>query len=77
MPNRVVIRLCHPDQAERWNMTKTKIKNALLAAMGIPLAIIMAGEVQKPEYWWIQALAAVGVYVIIKISIGGNNDGRD
>lgn len=55
-------------------MTKTKIKNALLIAMGIPLAIIMAGEVQNPEYWWIQALAAVGVYVIIKILIGGKND---
>ena len=54
--------------------TKTKIKNALLTIIGVPMAIIMASEVQKPEYWWLPALAAIVVFVIIKIAIGGKND---
>ncbi len=54
--------------------TKTKIKNALLTIIGIPMVIIMASEVQKPEYWWVQALAAIVVFIIIKVSLGGKNE---
>ena len=53
------------------NKTKTKIKNALLTIIGVPMAIIMASEVQKPEYWWVPVLAAIVVFVIIKIALGG------
>lgn len=54
--------------------TNTKIKNALLLIIGIPMAIIMASEVQKPEYWWIQVVAAIVVFMIIKVSLGGKNE---
>lgn len=53
--------------------TKTKIKNVLLTIIGVPMAFIMASEVQKPEYWWVQAVAALVVFIIIKIALGGKN----
>lgn len=54
--------------------TKTKIKNALLTIIGVPMAIILASEVQKPEYWWIQAVAAVVVFIIITVALGGKEN---
>lgn len=54
--------------------TNTKIKNALLTIIGIPMAIIMVSEVQEPEYWWIQIVAAIMVSIIIKVSLGGKNE---
>lgn len=54
--------------------TKTKIKNALLTIIGIPMAIIMASEVQEPSYWWMPIIAALGVLVIIKIALGGKQN---
>ena len=56
------------------NKTNTKIKNVLLAIVGIPMTIIMASEISNPEYWWVQFVAAVVVYIIIKIAIGGKNE---
>ena len=52
--------------------TKTKIKNALLTIIGVPMAIIMASEVSNPEYWWLPGLAAIVVFVVITIALGGN-----
>ena len=54
--------------------TKTKIKNALLTIIGIPMAIIMVSEVQEPSYWWMPIIAALGVLVIIKIALGGKQN---
>ncbi|MBQ3474457.1 hypothetical protein IJH24_03500 [Candidatus Saccharibacteria bacterium] len=54
--------------------TKTKIKNVLLTIIGVPMAIVMASEVQKPEYWWVQAVAAILVFIIITIALGGKNE---
>lgn len=54
---------------------KMKIKNILLAIIGVPMTIVMASEVSNPEFWWLPCLAAVVVFVIIKIAIGGNEDG--
>ena len=51
--------------------TNTKIKNVLLAIVGIPMAIIMASEISNPDYWWVQAVAAAVVFIIIKIALGG------
>ena len=56
------------------NKTNTKIKNVLLAIVGIPMTIIMASEISNPEYWWVQMVAAVVVFIIIKIAIGGKNE---
>lgn len=52
--------------------TKTKIKNALLTIIGVPMAIIMASEVSNPEYWWLPGLAAIVVFIVITIALGGN-----
>ena len=57
--------------------TKTKIKNALLTIIGVPMAIIMASEVSNPEYWWLPGLAAIVVFIVITIALGGNYDGND
>ena len=54
--------------------TKTKIKNVLLTIIGVPMAIVMASEVQKPEYWWVQAVAAILGFIIITIALGGKNE---
>lgn len=54
--------------------TNTKIKNALLTIIGLPMAIIMASEVQNPDYWWVQVVAAIVVFIIIKVSLGGKNE---
>lgn len=51
--------------------TKTKIKNVLLTIVGVPLAFIMACEISNPDYWWVQAVAALGVFMVIKIALGG------
>lgn len=56
------------------NKTNTKIKNALLTIVGVPMTIIMASEISNPEYWWVQMVAAVVVFIIIKIAIGGKNE---
>lgn len=56
------------------NKTNTKIKNALLTIVGIPMAIIMASEVSNPEFWWLPMVAAIVVFIIIKIALGGNNE---
>lgn len=56
------------------NKTNTKIKNALLTIVGVPMTIIMASEISNPEYWWVQLVAAVVVFIIIKIAIGGKNE---
>lgn len=55
------------------NNTKTKIKNALLTIVGVPAMFIMASEVSNPEYWWIPGIAAVVVFIVITIALGGNN----
>ena len=57
--------------------TQTKIKNVLLTITGIASAIIMASEVQNPDYWWIQALAAITLYGTIMIAVGGNRNGSN
>ena len=54
--------------------TNTKIKNALLMIVGIPLAFIMASEIENPDYWWVQFVAAFIVFVIIKVAIGGKEN---
>lgn len=56
------------------NKTNTKIKNALLTIVGIPMAIIMASEVSNPEFWWLPMVAAIVVFIVIKIALGGNNE---
>lgn len=56
--------------------TNTKIKNVLLIIIGVPLAFIMASEISNPKYWWVQAVAALGVFVIITIALGGKDNGR-
>lgn len=56
------------------NKTNTKIKNALLAIVGVPMAIIMASEISNPAFWWLQAVAAIVVFIVIKIALGGNNE---
>lgn len=56
------------------NKTNTKIKNALLAIVGVPMTIIMASEISNPAYWWIQAVAAIAVFIIIKVALGGDNE---
>ena len=56
------------------NKTNTKIKNALLTIVGVPMTIIMASEISNPEYWWVQLVAAIVVFIIIKIAIGGKNE---
>lgn len=55
--------------------TQTKIKNVLLTITGVASAIIMASEVQNPDYWWIQALAAIMLYGVVMIAVGGNRNG--
>lgn len=57
--------------------TQTKIKNVLLTITGVASAIIMASEVQNPDYWWIQALAAIMLYGTIMIAVGGNRNGSN
>ena len=54
--------------------TNTKIKNVLLAIIGVPMTIIMASEISNPAYWWIQVVAAIAVFVIIKVALGGKNE---
>lgn len=54
--------------------TNTKIKNALLTIIGIPMAIIMVSEVQEPSCWWMPIIAGLGVLVIIKIALGGKQN---
>lgn len=56
------------------NKTNTKIKNALLTIVGVPMAIIMASEVSNPEFWWLPMVAAIVVFIVIKIALGGNNE---
>lgn len=54
--------------------TNTKIKSILLTIIGVPMALIMASEMQNPKYWWVQMVAAIVVYIIIKVSLGGRNE---
>lgn len=56
------------------NKTNTKIKNALLTIVGVPMAIIMASEVSNPEFWWLPMVAAAAVFIIIKVALGGKDD---
>lgn len=51
--------------------TNTKTKNVLLTIIGVPLAFIMASEISNPDYWWVQAVAALGVFIVIKLALGG------
>jgi MFS superfamily sulfate permease-like transporter len=56
--------------------TQTKIKNILLTILGFVSALVMASEVQNPDYWWIQALAAIMLYGVVSIAVGGKRDGK-
>lgn len=56
------------------NKTNTKIKNALLTIVGVPMTIIMTSEISNPEYWWVQMVAAAAVFIIIKVALGGKDD---
>jgi hypothetical protein len=51
--------------------TKTKIKNALLAIIAVPMVVLMASEVEDINYWWVPVVAAIVVCIIIRLTIGG------
>lgn len=55
--------------------TNTKIKNVLLAIVAVPMVILMASEVEDINYWWVPVVAAAVVYIVIRLAIGGKNDG--
>ena len=55
-------------------MKINKLRNITLTIIGIPLAIVMASEVENPDYWWVPVVAAVMVFAIVKLSLGGNNE---
>lgn len=52
---------------------QTKTKNIILTIVGVIAMMVFASEMEKPEYWWIQAIAAVIIFIIIKVTLGGKN----
>lgn len=55
-------------------MKTNKLRNITLTIIGIPTAIVMASEVENPDYWWVPIIAAVMVFGIVKLLLGGNNE---
>ena len=51
------------------NTTKTNIKNITLTILITILVIIMASEIENPNYWWVQFLAGGALFIIIKFLI--------
>lgn len=50
-----------------------KIEKALLWIVGIPTAIVFASEISNPDYWWVQVMAGIILFCIIKISVNIGN----
>lgn len=55
-------------------MKTNKLRNMTLTIIGIPTAIVMASEVENPDYWWVPIIAAVMVFGIVTLLLGGNNE---
>ena len=52
------------------------IYKIILTIWIVALVIIMAGELSNPSLWWVQALAAAILFIILKLILGGK-DGRN
>lgn len=46
-----------------------KIEKILLWVVGIFATMVFAGEISNPEYWWVQVVAGVILFVIIKLTV--------
>lgn len=46
-----------------------KIEKVLLWIVGIFAMMVFAGEISNPEYWWVQVIAGVILFAIVKITV--------
>ena len=43
------------------------IKNIILTIVAIFAMIVFAGELSNPAYWWVQVVAGIILFVIVKV----------
>lgn len=55
-------------------MTRQKLKTITLTIIGIPTAMVMASEVEDPNYWWVPVIAGAMVFTIVTLLLGGKNE---